>query len=74
MDIPENLDPFGSPADIIKLIESCPESQRGTWVHGYLCGLAEGRIAGQLCAGERTDVPDLELFILHRALAAHAEP
>lgn len=69
--IPENLDPFGSPADIIKLIEQCDP---GTWNHGYLCGLAEGRIAGQLCAGKRTDVPDLELFILHRALAAHAEP
>ena len=67
----DNLDPFGPPADIIKLIESCPESQSGTWVHGYLCGLAEGRIAGQICAGERPDVPGAQLAALHRAIAPH---
>jgi len=67
----EGVEEYGELSEIVEYVTKCPTRVHNTWSFAYLCGLAEGRMAGQMMMGQRVNVPGEQLAALQNAIAAH---
>ena len=68
----DGVEQFGELSEIVEYVTKCPKRVHKTWSFAYLCGLAEGRMAGQMMTGQCVDVPDAQLAALQNVITAHA--